>query len=147
LRWGRGRDLNSGERLHRPLCCQATSPRPLFLSKLAPRPFLPSFRLGFHIVIANTLFSFAEFFPYTVVIAWGIFIANVDWDICLFNREGYLCCDLFFFTICDVILLKYFVIAKLYILKMIKMVDWLGKNFVFAQYKKMEKYKNKNNKK
>ena len=29
--WGRGRDLNSGERLHRPLCCQATPPRPLFV--------------------------------------------------------------------------------------------------------------------
>jgi hypothetical protein len=29
-RWGRGRDLNSGERLHRPLCYQATPPRPLF---------------------------------------------------------------------------------------------------------------------
>jgi hypothetical protein len=28
--WGRGRDLNPGARLHRPMGYQATSPRPLF---------------------------------------------------------------------------------------------------------------------
>ena len=28
--WGRGRDLNPGARLHRPVGYQATSPRPLF---------------------------------------------------------------------------------------------------------------------
>ncbi len=29
--WGRGRDLNPGARLHRPIGYQATSPRPLFI--------------------------------------------------------------------------------------------------------------------
>ena len=28
--WGRGRELNPGDRLHRPIGYQATSPRPLF---------------------------------------------------------------------------------------------------------------------
>ena len=44
-------------------------------------------------------------------------------------------------------MLMNYVVGKLYILNMIKIVNWLSKNFVFAQYKKMEKYKNKNNKK
>ena len=77
MRWGRGRDLNSGERLHRPLCCQATSPRPLFDENLAIRLHIPSFMLGFDIVMANTLFSFAEFFPSGAEFTWDMFISKV----------------------------------------------------------------------
>lgn len=91
---GRGRDLNSGERLHRPLCCQATPPRPLFHAKLAPRPLLPSFMLGFDTDIANTLFSFAEDFPAIVVLSSNIFKTYLDQLAGLFSIEGDVCYEL-----------------------------------------------------
>ena len=76
---GRGRDLNSGERLHRPLCYQATPPRPLFHAFLAPRPLLFFSRvlLGFVTVIANTLFSFAEDFPLSISFILGVMLLFV----------------------------------------------------------------------
>jgi hypothetical protein len=62
-----------------------TPPRPLFYAKLAPRPFLPSFMLGFVTDIANTLFSFAEDFPAIVVLSCNIFKNNI-------NKLAYLLC-------------------------------------------------------
>ena len=94
VRWGRGRDLNSGERLHRPLCYQATPPRPLFHAKLAPRLLLPSFMLGFVRDIANTLFSFAEDFSAIIVLSSYVFKTYLDQLASLLCIESYACYEL-----------------------------------------------------
>lgn len=65
---GRGRDLNSGARLHRPIGYQATSPRPLFM-------------LFYLISVTFTrvmLFSFAEEFAAVAVFSSDILEANFD---------------------------------------------------------------------
>ena len=59
---GRGRDLNPGKRLHRPLGYQATSPRPLFHAWQCLRPLFTVSNLGFCRFIAYTLFLFTEDF-------------------------------------------------------------------------------------
>ena len=55
----------------------ATSPRPLFDENLAIRLHIPSLMLGFDIVMANTLFSFAEFFPSCAGFTRDMFNSNV----------------------------------------------------------------------
>jgi hypothetical protein len=60
------------------ILAENTPPRPLLWTFSAPRPFLPSFMLGFVTDIANTLFSFAEDFAAIVVFSSDKFKAYLD---------------------------------------------------------------------